>query len=112
MIVNVRQAQDTADALLASCGPRPLSTRHQEILDEMEANRVRYEAWKVEQLAAHELVMRDAIELRAGVLTRHGPVVSYGWLVCEGCGNEPGPVAESKRYPCDTYVLARDWADG
>jgi hypothetical protein len=111
MIGTMRQAQDVADALLASCGPRPLSAKHQKILDGMEVNRVRYEAWKAEQFAAHEVVMRDATGLRAHVLTIHGPVVSCGYLVCEGCGNEPGPIAESKRFPCDTYVLARDWRD-
>ena len=111
MISTFRQAQDVADALLASCGPRPLSAKHQQILDDMAASRVRAEAWKAEQLAAHEAVMADASGLRAQVLTMHGPVASYRYLVCEGCGDEPGPIAESKRFPCDTYMLVRDWRE-
>lgn len=67
----------------------------------------RWERQRVTELektkAAHRTELAGAIGLRRAILELHSPDAELGCPACPDTVYGPGD------WPCDTYVLARDW---
>ncbi len=59
--------------------------------------------------AAHGAALAGATGLRRAILELHSPTQDDldDWLTCSAC--PPDTVYGAAEWPCETYVLARDW---